>query len=782
MRADQDFLPSGGANPFPSTPVAPVQGFDDDTITIETPSIRDAIGHLNSYLAIDREHDRDREAATAPTAGPSTGNVVAIIGDYGTGKTHLTMHMLWRARRAAGRNVHAMYVDAPADSFLSLYRERFIPRLRRADVKQRVQDYYADIVADSLDGVEFAAGITEQLRSRRIDPGRVVDRMGLTEAELLRELQGRLRDVTRNDAYGIAFTLLLRPGFEAAVWDWLSGHAPDTTLQERGITSVIETEADALEAIGVFAILYGGRDHRFVLVIDELERVFAGQRADSPGQAFKKLLTVAAQSGTFLVLSGLPEFLQSLDADVRQRIGQVVRTSQLSPIDVSRYIRDTLERAFGEGRLAPFTQDVVTYLTTLAGGNARRIMQLCHHAYRHAAAEGTSVTHAIVSQAARDQFELLTNDDMRAEVRRVLDTRGWPFKADYHTGESADSRVDYWIPIGGANAGCAVLLTDSVLYDRDVASLERRVQAINAAVTGTRILLVVNGYLNPNQAGRLGAMLADPPLVYDSRRFTDDFDAALLAVTRRLEKLTGKAEIDIIRDRMERITQMQSRTQDFLEQLSAFLDASRSTSDRRFSDIERALESLRAPPLEVAAYGAPQPGAHPASPVPPQLPTQVERLFERALNSLADIERLNSLLTDAFAPGGEHAPHDARKALFRRFGAEDAFYSVGVAVLLQRLVTAFRDAVGRWYRGLRHRPTRAQEEQFFVLCQTYDALYEYLPVFRLDTLTQLTSQLLDRDDQVGQATKSSRRADIREALDSLGARVKTSMLESLGTA
>lgn len=773
MSADQDLLPPGGNNPFPATPVAPVQGFDAQTITIDTPAIREAVGHLSHYLGTDRsEQDGD---------SPPAGNVIAIVGDYGTGKTHLTMHLLWQARRAVDRTVHAMYVDAPADSFLSLYRERFIPKLRRSDVKQRVQDYYADIVADSLEGVEFAAGITQRLRSREVDPRQVVERMGLMEGSLLRDLQNRLRDVTRNDAYGIALTLLLRPGFETAVWDWLSGHSPERILQERGVTSVIETEADALEAIGVFAILYGSQDHRFILVIDELEKVLSGSRqfTESPAQAFKKLLMVSSQSGTFLVLSGLPDFLQALDADVRQRIGPVIRTSPLTPIDVSRYIKDTMERVSGERRLTPFTQEIVAYLTTLAGGNARRIMQLCHHAYRLSAGK-SSINHTMVSKAAREQFEFLTADDMRAEVRRVLDIRGWPINQDHMPGQAHESRIDYWVPVGSEEAGCAVLLTDSVLYDDDVNVLARRVQAVNAAVPTARILLVVNGYLNPNQVDRLNAMLTDPPLVYDSRRFTDDFDAALLAVTRRLEKSTGKDDLDIIRDRMERLTQMQSRTQNFLEQLPAFLDATRSSSDRRFSAIETALEGLLARAPRSGTAGRHHPDLSVELPAPPLLPTPVERLFERALTSLDDLERLNDLLSEAFSPGDEQTSHAARTALFRRFGVEDAFYSTGVAVLLQGLVNAFRDAVTRWYRTLGHGPTEAQQQYFAFLCQSYDALYEYLPVFRLDSLNQFSARPLDREDQISRSTRSSRRANIREALENLGARVRTAMLESLG--
>jgi Cdc6-like AAA superfamily ATPase len=777
MSAHRDPLPPWGANPFPATPVAPVQGFDADTITIETAAIREAVGYLGDYLTVTR---RAETAAGQESRDP--GNVVAIVGDYGTGKTHLAMHLLWQVRRVVDGNVHAMYVDAPADTFLSLYRERFVPRLRRSDVRRRVHDYYADIVADSLEGEEYAASIIERLRGRQVDPRQVVERMRLGETALLRELQDRLRDVTRNDAYGIALTLLLRPGFETSVWEWLAGYAPDATLRERGITSSIESEADALEAIGVFAILYGSQDHRFVLVIDELEKVFSASRqlSDGPAQAFKKLLAIAAQSGAFLVLSGLPDFIQSLEADVRQRIGHVVRTSALTSMDVTRYIKETLEHAFGESRLAPFTQDVVAYLTTLAGGNARRVMQLCHHAYRQAASADSAVTHAMVSKSAREQFELLTTGDMRAEVRRVLDTRGWPFQPDHTPGGSDDSKIDYWIPIGGDDAGCAVLLTDSVIYDRDVRTLQRRVQAVNAAVAAGRILLVINGYLNPGHVPMLNAMLPDPPLIYDPRRFTDDFDAALQAATRRLERLTGKDEIEIVRDRMERITQMQSRTQNFLERLYSALDASRSSSDRRLGVIEDTLEGLtRAPGTAGSPPGETIINGGAGSAMPPRLPEPVDRIFEQALNSLSDIDRLNGLVSDAFGPGGEHHPHDARRTLFRRFGAEDAFYSVGVALLLQRVVLSFRDAVGRWYREVEHEPTEAQRGRLSGLCQTYDALYEYLPVFRLESLAQLTARLLERDEPFGPPTRPPRPVDVREALDSLGSRVRTSMLEAL---
>lgn len=776
MSDDQGNVLLPEENPFPPTSVAPVLEFGAATITIETPAIRSAITSLDAYLGTgDEDGGGSREHA---------GNVISVVGDYGSGKTHMAMYLLWHARHAAERTVYTMYVDAPADTFAALYRERFIPKLDPAEVYARVRAYYAEIVAASFDETGFAADIPRLLRDGKVDPRQVVWQMGMMESRFLQSLRQKLQHVTRNEAFGTALALLLRPDFESAVWEWFHGHPPDKVLQERGITKAIESDSDALEAVGVFAMLYGSDNHKFVLVIDELEKVLSTpNRPDSAAVlGFKKLLTVASESGAFLILSGLPEFLQSLGTDVVQRMGLVVRTTPLRTVDVIHYIENRMEQAFGERRLAPFSPDVVDYLTGLAGGNARRIMQLCHRAYQQATGK-SAVTEAMIRDAARDQFELLTTDDLRAEIRRVLDTRGWPFAPNYVHGQVGKPRVDYWIPVGDSGAGCAVLLSDSVLYAEDVKSIADRVRAITAESPASRVLLVINGYLKPSLADALNEVLAGEPLVYEAMRFTDDFSAALVGMTRRLETSTHEDSLVVIRDRMERLSQMQAHTQDFVEQLAKYLDAMRASSDRQLGTIQRGLEGVTR--LAIQGYrGEGQADALERRMVL-QLPARVEQLFTHAMNNLAKLDDPNGLLRSVFTAERDSAGASKRRGLLQLLRSADAFQLVGLAALLHGLVDAFHTEIENWYVQAGQRPgklTVADVDNLVSLCRTYDAIYEYLPLFRADDLAQLTARLPGRTDSIEYATRSSRRADIREALDGLGARVQDAMLKSLDTA
>ena len=324
---------SSYSNPFPPSAVARLSALDSEGINIVTPALQEALRYTDDYMA----HVNRQEAGVEL---PPHGNVIAIVGEYGTGKTHLALQILRRISTAGDASVEALYLDAPADTFLALYRDRFMPKLSRADVKAKIAEYYADIVADQLADSDLTSPVADALKARAISPEQVVRNLGLMEAEFLQCLNNRLRTVTEIDDFGTALALFLRPEFEAAVWDWLSCNPPDPALSERGITKTIDTDAEALEAMGVFALLYGRQRHRLVLIIDEIEKVLSGNEASQPDEssvlAFKKLLEVFGRTKALLVLSGLPDFLEALPDDARQRIACFVRPTPLTASDAIR--------------------------------------------------------------------------------------------------------------------------------------------------------------------------------------------------------------------------------------------------------------------------------------------------------------------------------------------------------------------------------------------------------------------------------------------------------------
>ena len=114
-------------NPFSPMAVAKITGFeesDTDDMTIETAAIRQATAYLSDYL----------EAAPTSSVEPD-GKVIAILGDHGTGKTHLAIRLVRHARQVLDHLEQAMYLDATGDDFVELYR-RFMRKLGLPGVRK----------------------------------------------------------------------------------------------------------------------------------------------------------------------------------------------------------------------------------------------------------------------------------------------------------------------------------------------------------------------------------------------------------------------------------------------------------------------------------------------------------------------------------------------------------------------------------------------------------------------------------------------------------------------
>jgi hypothetical protein len=524
-------------------------------LTIQTEAVRLALDHLRDYL------ERTRTGRTSGQAKKKEdGAVIAIVGEYGTGKTHLAGELLRRIEEANDPTIHTFYLDAPSDTFLALYRDRFIPRLNKGQVQRRVEDYYSDIVAEELDGSELTRATAERLRRRDISPDRVVKEFGLMESKFVRLLGEKLKMVTEREDFSTALLLFRRPEFENAIWEWLKGSPPDPTLKERGIRRQIDSDPQALEAIGVMAFLFGRQHHRFVLIIDEMEKVFSPSAAPDQATilAFKKLMEAVLDTRALLILAGLPDFWEILPPDALQRVTLKVTPSPLTPEETEQYIREAQLRATGAAHLEPFTPDTVSYLTEIAGGNARKIFRLCYHMYQAATLAGTKVDRAMIREVAREQFEVTTTEDVVGEITRVIDGHGWRFQRD-QTFDGAepkkDSRVDFWLPVGDDESGCAVLLARSILQESEAKALAERsgkVRIRDEAGPKIATLLVVNGYLAENLAPQVESAF-DRVVIHRLRRFPEDLEAALTGLRVRLEQRRREDVLATIRDRVDEI-------------------------------------------------------------------------------------------------------------------------------------------------------------------------------------------------------------------------------------
>ena len=625
---------SEAANPFPPTAVASYSA--PGGISIRTKASIQAEEVLESYL---------RDASE----GPQRGKTVAIVGDFGTGKTHLALDMLRELDLRTNGESTLVFVDVPGDTFLCLYKERFLPRIDRQDLRCRVLDYYSEVVAEELDGSELTAPIVEALRSGTVNPELVVQKYSLATNRLAKSLAERLRDVTQQPEFAAALTLFLRPEYESAVWQWLGGSAPDPALRERGVYKTIDSDVDALEAMGVIALLHGQRGRHFALVLDELEKILVPLAQADGGEAtllgLKRLMEICARAGALLILCGLPDYFELLPEDARQRVSLVIRPARLTGDDTERFIADSRKNLDGKEGLYPFTPDTAAYIASIAAGNPRRIIRLCYLLYQASSSRGTLVTRALVREIAKEQYETFTEDTVREELVRIFDRRGWQFEPNRHVENDKrkkGGRADFWLPSGTGDdpPGCAVILTASVLDQEEAKRLSNRAKTLASADPSVSVFAVVNGRV----ADTAQEILANAPVrlfEFDDDAFTNAFDAALAGVLQRLERDQQTLSLSQVLDRLDQLGRQMTNLSRGMEKINEQSDASRVEGAVEVG-LRRAFSSLANNPNDYLAV-------YPA----------VRALIDRTLDAIkGEAERVVSSGSDPFSRlrGATHRP------------------------------------------------------------------------------------------------------------------------------
>ncbi|WP_431918762.1 AAA family ATPase [Micromonospora wenchangensis] len=714
MDANEGPPAAGPVNPFSPTAIARVTEGETQATTVTTAAIRDALAHLDNYL---RSGD---------------GGTVAVLGDYGTGKTHLASELLAHARAATGGTARTIYLDAPADTFLSLSRQ-FLGRLSRQSVQELLHAYRVGPPTD--DTARPAAG----------------------------SLPETLAEITTDPALGTVLPMLLDPATEATAWDWLMGYPPGPALVNAGVTVRADVESGAVETMGVLALLYGRRHGRFILVLDELDKILsaAGRPDDDTMARFSRLIQVFSSAGVFLVIAGLPDMMHLLGHDVRQRIGPIVRMSALSAHDVRDFIRRSQLRAFGQARLAPFTVETTDYLTNLTDGVPRRLIRLCYHLFQRATQAGTPVTHLMVRETVRSQFDLASRQDVAADVRRVLTQDGLSYQRDHLVGSLRDLPVDFWVPLEEQGAGCCVLLSESVLKSEEVHELNRRVVAIRSAVPDSEVILVVVGYLPADLAADLAETFSVEPIVYDPQSFPEDLSGSVKASLRRLEQALGADALTSVRQRVERIQRQQTNAQRSIERLSHQLDEMR---DDLRHDLRHSLQP-DAQPMSRPVGAAPLPGP-------------VARIFVEAIRSLDQLTGFERHLHDAFTTSHTGMGRAVEGAAPLRSGlrSRDVQRALGTSMVLRRLIEAFWDGLERWHESHRQTPRPGDLARLDRLCETYDGIAEYLPLFQLDALDGLA--VPGEDSPVEPPDWSRTWSEARSVFDGLSGRVRRLMVDA----
>jgi Cdc6-like AAA superfamily ATPase len=542
-------------NPFPATAVARLAKGAKELLTIETEAFIQLKSQINDYLI--RKDDY--------------GKTICIVGEYGTGKTHLALEVLSIIEELGDKTLHSFYLDAPSDNFLELYRKRFLPKLNRTQVLTRLDECYADVVAAELENDEIYFDISSKLKRREISAFDVVRKLGLMESKIQRQFEERLKHITEDPCFSMAFTLFHEPEFETFIWDWFNGKAPDKVLKERGITKTIDTDALALETIGVLAFLFGQQGHRFILMIDELEKVFSSTGKHFPNEAtmlaFKKLFEAIGKTKALLVLSGLPEFYEALPLDAQQRISALIHPSSLTTENVIAYIRRANKKLINNDVLKPFSTEIAQYISSITGGNARKVVRICYHAFQNALIENKLVTRQIVEDVAQEQFGGQSKEDVHSEILQVIERRGWLFESEkiFEDGNE-QQKAKLFLPISEGGDGIALTIVQDIFSKEDCAQIIRNTTFLKKeSKEGIRVasVLVVGGYLADNLLNELNESF-NRVIIYKLRHFKNDLDSALTGLRIKIEERSKENDIAVIKKKLEQLDRQYRSLRDII--------------------------------------------------------------------------------------------------------------------------------------------------------------------------------------------------------------------------
>jgi Cdc6-like AAA superfamily ATPase len=754
-------------NPFPSLAVARARDPQLDVLTIETAAVAQVDKFVDSYLRAARTAD-GRDRSGEQLAG--TGKICVIEGDYGTGKTHLAMELLGRVEAGTGSiDARTFYRVAPG-TFFALYVGLMEHDIGQREVLARVRELYTDIVAASLRDRPFITDdLVDRLERDEIDPQLIIDGYGLKQGALLEELRRRLGDVTQDETFSRALMLLLEPDLRPLAWDWFTGGMPGAALIERGVAKPIQTDVRALEALGVIARLYGGRNRRFVLVIDEVEKLAGAWDKAANADAFSKLIEVFHAAGALLVVCGLSDVFEMLPD--RSRFDMVVHPSMLSSEDLRWYIEERQHEVSERRELAPFTQASVDYIIHLTGGVARHVLRICYYAYEEAAESGREITPGDIQLVARYRAPDSDPERVRDDIAELMIEQGWLADSKRVLTDVPGEMADFWIPFGDRGGGCAVLLSVSVLTDEQAQRLANRVTAITSAGADRAVVLVIGGYLTSEQRPILTDALADGSLiVYDVRTFGRVFVTAVGAARDRIvgvAEQSGRAasagdEFRLLREEINRVVRQQASTLRAMQELSV-------RTEDGLDAMERAVATLPVRSVELEEARRPLPG-------------DLETLFGRARRSLDGYGDVRRFVDETIEVGASHPGE--RFPRTHQLREQDTFTRIGISAFLSDLLDGFSDSVQSWLGSLSRRrrargggPTAEETEVLRGICQTYEALYNVTPVHRLDPLPGATARL--SDDQPQQLpSRSARRDALREAFDGLGDRVYQAAIDA----
>ncbi|SDE86081.1 BREX system ATP-binding domain-containing protein [Terriglobus roseus] len=473
------------------------------------------------------------------------GQIVALRGEAGTGKTH-TIHYAQRVTyrpkgSPAGQLPVQLYASADSPDFFRIYvslltgidletmrgiGERFTAVLtgEELDPHGGTSDRVANTLREDPDQAQrlFAEGAVER--------GKIEERQ---EEELRKVSGGAGEDLRR----ALPF-LSASPAMAETAFKWVTGQAVSAEqIRQLGVSGPMTAEV-ARAALRLFARVFRRAGRPLILCIDQYENLI--DSADAKANAanigwIQNLMDDAAAENGMVVISGnekawreLPGYIQSRVPDLNLITLQAWSPSEIEQV-ISLYLHpfDQISEQPGEDDLFPFTKGATLRMCEYSGGNIRRVLQVAAAVFDKAQTGELLIEPVVVESVLLTGSRMFfTESSVRAEIKQIILEQTLPFTTE---AEVYDSRIDFCISGPDGHPRLLVMVSKAIFYADEADTALRHLDLIRKLQyhkDPARFLLVVLGYVSPQVTPRLLPFVHEL-IVYRADTFRGNFTNAL---------------------------------------------------------------------------------------------------------------------------------------------------------------------------------------------------------------------------------------------------------------
>ena len=466
-------------NPFPVTAVASFRNDMQNDMIVETKAIK-----------------RMKELTDKWISDENEGITIAVQGEYGTGKTQLAIELQRYIKRYDNKKYHFICLESPSVSFLEMYKNRFLNEVTKEEIIERLEEYYCEIIINDMKDDEIYKKFLQEYKN--IKSLELIERFGLAKSKYDFIFENQMKEVTKDVKFVPALLLLSELRFEKEVWNWFNGSEPTEAMKERGVKFTIDNDIYALDAISVFAFLFGQQGHTFVLFIDEMEKIVSNTETQKEAfNALKKLIETVKATKSMLILCGLPDYYAALPKDTQQRIAHQIKTDEITLLEIEEYICNANEKVNNIKEYIPFSEKILEDIMEISNKNIRMIIRLLYHSSIWYIENNSEIDEKALYEILTSAYGSFNLNNLKKGLIQIFISKGWLYEERKSINNNEKRRIDFWLPSvltkkDSIDNGIEIYLIQNVLTKEEYKQINEKM----SNDTNNCKICVVEGFIN----------------------------------------------------------------------------------------------------------------------------------------------------------------------------------------------------------------------------------------------------------------------------------------------